>query len=104
MILNIRKMMDSNDIDMLQRDLSSLGELVLENKMNVNAVKSKAVGFTNARVKARIRYYFGDELISDLSSLKYLVIIIRINLTGADHVNYKLRKAWEALYFIMRTF
>ena len=46
-----RKIMDGSDIDMLQMDLNSLEEWVLENKMNVNAVKSKAVIFTKARVK-----------------------------------------------------
>jgi len=29
--------------------------------MNINPGKSKAVSFTKARVKERIRYYFGDQ-------------------------------------------
>jgi len=54
-------------------------------------------------VKARIRYYFGYQLILEVSSFKYLGIIIRSNLNWADHVNYTLRKARKALHFIMHT-
>jgi hypothetical protein len=55
--------------------------------------------FTKARVKERIRYYFGDQLIPETSSFKYLGIIIRSDLNWTDNVNYTLRKA---LHFIMR--
>jgi hypothetical protein len=34
------------------------------------------ISFTKARVKERISYYFGDQLIPEASSLKYLGIII----------------------------
>jgi len=40
-------------------------------KHKVNPGKSKAVSFTKATVKERIRYYFGDQLISETSSYKY---------------------------------
>jgi hypothetical protein len=43
-----------------------------------------------------------DQLIPELSSFKYLGIIIRSDLNWADHVNYTLQKAWKALHFIMR--
>jgi hypothetical protein len=42
--------------------------------MKINPDKSKAVSFTTARVKERISYYFGDKLIPDVSSFKYLRI------------------------------
>ena len=70
--------------------------------MKINPGKSKAVSFTKTRVKERIRYYFGDQLIPEASSFKYLGIIIRSDLNWADHVNCTLRKAWKALHFIMR--
>ena len=69
--------------------------------MKINPDKSKAVSFTKARVKERTRYYFGEQLISEASSFKYLGIIIRNDLNWAEHVNYTLRKAWKALHFIM---
>ena len=46
-------------------------------------------------------YYFGDQLIPQASSFKYLGIIIISDLNWADHVNYTLRKAWKALHFLM---
>jgi len=38
----------------------------------------------------------------EASSFKYLGIIIRSDLNWADHVNYTLRKARQALHFIVR--
>jgi hypothetical protein len=52
-----RKINDSSDIDKLQKDLNKLGEWALENEIKINPGKSKAVSFTKARVKERIRYY-----------------------------------------------
>ena len=69
--------------------------------MKINPGKSKAVSFTKSRAKERIRYYFGDQLIPEISSFKYLAIITSSNLNWADHVNYTLRKAWKALHFLM---
>jgi len=43
----------------------------------INLGKSNEVSFTNAKVKERIRHYFGDKLIEDESSFKYLGLIIR---------------------------
>ena len=70
-----RKIKDSSDIDKLQTDPNRLGEWAVENEMRINSGKSNAVIFTKARVKERIRYYFGDQLIPEASSLKYLVAI-----------------------------
>jgi len=45
--------------------------------MKINPSKSKAVSFTKARVRERIRYYFEDQLMAEASSYKYLGIIMR---------------------------
>jgi len=87
---------------MLQTDLNRSGEWTVENKMRINPDKSKAVSFTKARVKERIRCCFGEQLIPDASSFKYLGIIIRNDLNWAYQVNYTLRKARKTLHFIMR--
>ena len=97
-----RKIMDSIDIDKLQTDLNRLGEWAVENEMKINPGKIKAVSFTKAKVKERIRCYFWDQLIPEASSFKYLGINIRSDLNWADHVSYTLRKARKALHFIMR--
>ena len=94
--------MDSSDIDKLQTDINRLREWAVENEMKINPGKSKAVSFTKARVKERIRCYFGDQLMPDARSFKYLGIIIRSDQNWADHINYTLRKVWKALHFIMR--
>jgi hypothetical protein len=54
--------MNMSDIDKLQTGLKRLGEWADENEMKINPVKSKAVRFTKARLKERIRYYFGGQL------------------------------------------
>jgi len=72
--------MDSSDIDKLKTDVNRLGVWVVENEMEINLGKNKAVSFTEARVKERIRYYFGDQLIPEASSFKYLGIIMCSNL------------------------
>ena len=51
-----RKVMESSDIDKLQTDRNRLAEWAVENEMKINPGKSKAVSFTKARVKERIRY------------------------------------------------
>jgi hypothetical protein len=79
-----------------------LWEWAVENEMKINPGKSKAVSFNRARVKDRLRYFFGDQLISEANSFKNLGIIIRSDLSWADHVNYTLIKAWKALHFVMR--
>jgi hypothetical protein len=66
---------------------------VVENEMKINAGKSKAVSFTRARVKDQLIYSLRDELIPEVSSCKYLGIILRSDLSWADQVNYTVRKA-----------
>ena len=70
--------------------------------MKINPDKRKTASFAKARVKELIKYYFGDQLIPEASSFKYLGIIIHSDLNWTDHVNYTLRKAREARHFIMR--
>jgi len=66
--------------------------------MKTNPGKNKAVSFTKVRVKERIRYYFGDQLIPEASSFKYLGIITCSGLNWANHVNYTTQKAWKAFH------
>jgi hypothetical protein len=79
-----RKINDSSDTDKLQKDQNKLAEWALENEMKINPGKSKVVCFTKARVKERIKYYFGDQLILEAKSFKYLGIIIRSDLNWAQ--------------------
>jgi hypothetical protein len=58
-----RRINNSSDIDKLQNDLNKLREWAFVNKMKTNPGKSKSVSFTKGRVRERIKYYFGDQLI-----------------------------------------
>jgi len=53
-------------------------------------------------VKDPLNYTLGDQLIPEASSCNYLGIILRSDLSWADHVNYTVKKTWKALHFIMR--
>jgi hypothetical protein len=96
-----RKITDSSDIDKLQTDLNKSGGCAVDNGLKINPGKSRGLSFTKARAKKRMRYYFEDQLIPNANSFKYFGIIIRSNLNWADHVNYKLRKAYKALHFVL---
>jgi hypothetical protein len=49
-----------------------------------------------------LNYSLRDVVIPEASSFKYLGIILRSDLSWADQVNYKVKKAWKALHFTMR--
>jgi hypothetical protein len=51
-----RKITDGSDIETLQIDLNNLGECAVENGMQINPDKSKAINFTKSRLKERIRH------------------------------------------------
>jgi len=53
-------------------------------------------------VKDPLDYSLENTLMPEASSCKYLGIILRSDLSWADHVNYTVKKAWKALYFTMR--
>jgi hypothetical protein len=78
------------------------GEWAAENEMKINRSKCKAVRFTMAWVKDPLNYTLGNQLIPEAISCKYLGIISRKDLNWADHVNYRVKKVWKTLHFIMR--
>ena len=53
-------------------------------------------------MKDPLNYTVGNQLILEVSSCKYLEIILRSDSSWADHVNYTVKKAWKALHSIMR--
>jgi hypothetical protein len=65
-----RKILNNKDIETLQIDLNKLGEWAVENAMEINPSKSKAVNFTTARVKEPLNYSSGDRVIAEASSCK----------------------------------
>jgi len=75
-----RKITNKSDIKTLQKVLDTLGEWAVENGMNINPGKNKAILFTGARVKNPPGYSLGDQKIPEASSCKYLGIILRSDL------------------------
>jgi hypothetical protein len=86
-----RKILGISDIGKLQTHLNRLGEWAVENEMKINPDKSKAVRFTRARVRGRLTYYFGDQLIPEANSFKYLGIIIRSHMLGRSCKLYAMK-------------
>ena len=72
MQLGYRKIINNEDVDILQKDLNRLGEWAVENRMKINRSKCKAIPFTRARVKDPLNYSLMDTLIPKESSCKYL--------------------------------
>jgi hypothetical protein len=97
-----RKILTNEDMITLQRDVDRLGEWAIDNAMKINPSKSKALCFTRARVKDPLKYSLLETLVPEVSSCIYLGIILRNDLSWADHLNYTVKKAWKALHFIMR--
>ena len=97
-----KKISKREGIEKLQKHLDRLGEWAVESAMKINPGKCKAVRFTRARVKDPLNYTLGNQSIPESNSCKYLGIIIRSDLSWADHVNYTVKKAWKALHFIRR--
>jgi hypothetical protein len=87
-------------MEIQQRVLDRLGKWAVENAMKINPSKSKAVRFTRAREKDPLNSIMGT-LIPEASSCKYLGIILRSDLSRADQVNYKVKRAWKTLHFTM---
>ena len=68
--------------------------------MKINPSKSKAIRFTKAQVINPLHYSLGDQKIPEVSSCKYLGIILGSDLNWVDQVNYIVQKAWKALHFV----
>jgi len=97
-----RKITTKNDIEMLQKDLDTLGEWAVENGVKINPSKIKAIRFTRARVKNALDYSLGDQKIPEVSSCTYLGVIFRSDLNWVYQVNYIVQKSWKTLRIVMR--
>jgi hypothetical protein len=97
-----RKIINNKDMEKSQMDLNRLGEWAVENEMIINSAKSKAVCFTRARVTELLNYLLWEIVIPEASRCKYLGIILCRDLSWADQVNYRMKKAWKTVHFTMR--
>jgi hypothetical protein len=63
-----RKILKTEDMIKLQRDVDRLREWAVENEMKINPNKSKAMCFTRARVKDPLKYSLLGTLVPEASS------------------------------------
>ena len=96
-----RKIVNSNDIEKLQRVLGKLREWVVENGMQINPGQSKAVSFTRACVKDLLNYSLLDQVIPEASNCKYLGIIVHSDYSWINRANYMAKITLKALHFTM---
>ena len=75
-----KEIINKEDIEKLQKYMDMLGEWAAENAMKINPRKCKTVRFMRTRVKDKLKYTLGDQLIPEASSCKYLGIILRSDL------------------------
>jgi len=87
-----REILTKEDMITLQIDLDRLREWAVDNAMKINPSKSKALCFTRARVKDPLNYSLLGILVPEASSCEYLGIILRNDLSWADHVNYTVKR------------
>jgi hypothetical protein len=97
-----RTIVNNKHVEKLQIHLNRLGEWAVENAMEINPTKSKAINFTRTRMNEPLNYSLRDTVIPEASSCKYLGIILRSDLSWADHVTCTVKKAWKALLFTIR--
>jgi hypothetical protein len=98
-----RKISTNEDRMTLQRHVDMLGEWAIDNAMKMSPSKSKALCFSRAMVKDPLKYSLLGTLVPEANSCKYLGIILRNDLSWADHVNYTVKKAWKALFYNANT-
>ena len=70
--------------------------------MKRNPDKRKAVIFKRARVKNPVGYCLGNKKIQEVSSCKYLGIILRSELKVGGPSKLHSAKGWKALHFVTR--
>jgi hypothetical protein len=82
-----REVKNNNDKENLQTDLNRFGKRAVENAMKINPTRSKAVCFTRPPVKEPLNYTLGSIVMQEVSSCKYLGIILYSDLSWSDQVN-----------------
>jgi hypothetical protein len=96
-----REIVNNNDIKRLQIDPGRLEEWAVKTGTNRNPGKSKAVSFTKFQVNDLINYSLLDQVNEEVSSCKYLGIILCSDFSWTDHVKYMAKEAWKAIHFTM---
>ena len=105
-----RKIATSSDFDILQRDIVTLNNWCLRNKMKFNRDKCKVLTvanteplFMNELPFSKYSYTLGDYILDYTSCERDLGIFINERLDWHDHHNYILKKSYQMLGMTKRT-
>jgi hypothetical protein len=72
--------LNNNNMENLQIDLNSLAKWAFKNEMIINPTKSKVIYVMKARLAEPLNYPLRDTVIPEVSSSKYLGIILLCDL------------------------
>ena len=89
-----------DDEHVLQRDLNSISEWCIQNKMKLNAAKCKVMRITRCKQPNVPNYNLNDSQLEVVSEFKYLGIILNNKLSWDDHVSYVVLRANKMIGFI----
>ena len=92
------------DSEQMQADINSLALWSSENELPFNPLKSEAISLTRRRnTKIVVKYQLDGVDIPEVTTMKYLGVLLDRTLTMRDHVEYvtqKMRKRTGALRFL----
>ena len=105
-----RRIATSSDCDILQRDIVTLNNWCLRNKMKFNRDKCKVLTvanteplFMNELPFSKYSYNLGDYILDYTSCERDLGIFINEHFDWHDHHNYMLKKSYQMLGMTKRT-
>ena len=98
-----RKISKSNDHEVLQKDINSLNDWALRNKMKFHPNKCKVLSVSLKRTVENYIYKLGNMPITYVSSEKDLGVKFNSGLTWTDHCNFIYSKANRMLGLARRT-
>ena len=88
-----RRIYSSDDVGILQEDLTKLEEWSARNKMPFNISKSEVISFTHKTTSAiTATYRMNDAAVLRNKRLKYLGVVLDSRLTFADHLESVIAK------------
>jgi hypothetical protein len=100
----IYRVMDKlDDGVILQNDLNLLEKWSSDNKMVINASKTKLIRFRKGRRAIVNDYHINGSLLSETKDCKYLGVLLSRDLKWGPHIERTTTKAFRVLYFLMRS-
>lgn len=91
-----------NDMLNFQRDLNSLSNWCVQNRMTLNVSKCKQVSFYRNRPRVISQYHLMNERLEILTEIRDLGVLFSRNLSFNGHIDMIVAKAYSMLGFVKR--